>query len=90
MNIDYIAMSQGIGDALDAGEIEYSFYLELLKKVGCLTFVVQSGRPLIRYIDLLQALATVVPTNDRQYQMVCLWRRLGTSIASGISVASQE
>lgn len=88
MKVDYLVMWQGIGDALDAREIENSFYLELFDKVVCKTFVGKNGRKLIYYTDLLQALASVEPATD--YQLVRLWRYLGNSLASGINVASQE
>lgn len=87
MKVDYLAMWQGVGDALDAREIENSFYLELFDKVACKTFVGNSGRKLIYYTDLLHALASVEPATD--YQLVHLWRRLGPSLASGLNVAKE-
>lgn len=88
MKVDYLAMWQGVGDALDAREISNTFYLELHDRVSIKVFYGKTGRRLIYYTDLLQALATVEPTHN--LDAARLWRRLGVSLASGISVANQE
>jgi len=88
MKVDYLAMWQGVGDALDAGEITNTTYTELLDRINVKTFHGKNGRRLIYYTDLLASLALVETSNP--FELVRLWRRLGASIASGISVVSQE
>lgn len=88
MKVDFTAMWQGVSNACDAGEIDEKLYIALYERVRAKAFHGESGRLLILYSDLLSTLAPVEPTN--YMQLVRLWHHLGTSLASGISVASQE
>ena len=89
MKVDFTAMWQGVSNASDAGEIDENLVIALYERIRPLAYPGKSGRLVVLYFDLLSALA-MVETSAAPIRMARLWRHLGTSLASGISVASQE
>lgn len=88
MKVDFTAMWQGVSNAADAKEIDDGLLIALYERIRPLAFEGKTARLVINYSDLLCGLSQVEPSN--YMQLVRLWRHLGTSLASGISVASQE
>jgi hypothetical protein len=88
MKVDFTAMWQGVSDALDAGSISQALYDELWNEVRIITFLGISGRDVCDYGELMSVLSSIQP--DSYFPLARLWRNLGPSLASGLSVASQE
>lgn len=88
IKVDVTAMWQGISDAHDRGEIDKAFYELLWAGIQGNAYRGRVGRRVIEYRSLLEVLAKTEPVH--YVQLVDLWKRLGASIASGVSVASEE
>jgi hypothetical protein len=88
MKVDVTAMWQGISDARDKDGIPQELYNDLWKAVSSVSYQGSVGRRVCDYGALLQALALV--QTPHWFYLTKVWRRLGESLASGISVASNE
>ncbi len=84
--VDLTAFSQGIWDARDAKEIPQEFADLVCQAAANISYPNVVGRSVCDYDKLLIALAGV--KTDHWVNLVFLWKYLGPSLSSGISVAN--
>jgi len=87
MQIDTVAMVQGIHDALAEGKISKEFHRKLINGIYEASRPGPVGRGELSMEDLFDAL---VEFEDEEpwHQWAQVWPRLGPSIASGLGVAN--
>jgi hypothetical protein len=93
MQIDVVAMIQGVFDAGQAGEISQRFADDVRDAIRTVSYPGPVRRSVCDYDKLLVALAAVEPGDSvrpefRALELGQLWRRLGPSLASGLTVAN--
>lgn len=93
MQIDTTAMIQGVFDAREEGEISQGFADAIRNTIHAIAYRGPVGRSVCDYEHLLSALAVVIPGADARAEFHALelgqlWRRLGPSLASGLTVAN--
>ena len=92
MNIDSVAMLQGISDARDANEISDVLYTELCRRIDKISRCGETGRKECYYGDLLNELSLMIFAGRLDeipnVEYARMWRLLGVSLADGIMVAN--
>jgi len=91
MQVDTTAMLQGICDARDAKEISHELYSKLCERIMKVSEPGSVGRLECDYEQLMCQLGLVPYDGDIDPEWVefsMLWKRLGDSLASGITVAN--
>lgn len=86
MQIDVTAMLQGLGDARDKNEVSENFADKIYSAVREISYRGPVGRQVCDYDKLLMALSAIEPEYWIEASM--LWKRLGNSLSSGITVAN--
>ncbi len=93
MQIDTVAMMQGVYDARDNGQISEQFANDVRNTILAISYPGPVGRSVCDYEHLLSALAVIEPGEGvlpefRALELGLLWQRLGQSLSSGLSVAN--
>lgn len=92
MQVDTIAMLQGIFNARDANEISSLLCKELHERISNISTPGKVGRPECDYTSLLEQLGLAACAENvdgvEWIEFSLLWKRLGDSLASGITVAN--
>lgn len=88
MQVDTVALLQGVFDARDEKLISPKFAESLHKAIYSVSLSTIRSRSFCKYDELMTALSTVEPEDGEDwYQLSSLWKDyLGKSLASGITV----
>ena len=84
MSVDTVALLQGVIDALADRKISEEFYERVRYAISSVSHIGPVGRSECRHDELLLALSTI---EAEWIEWTMLWKYLGDSLSSGITVA---